>query len=664
MDEKQLEVQRLISKQYESFSLEEKKLIHTLYHSKNEDREVAKSQLRKIVFRMEPPTPAEFLDYRNGWITKAFAESIYPHVVEDFIEMLDPEKNYTQIINYGATRTGKSFCTRLVSMYTIIFIHCLRHPQLYYSLSPTTQLSLYIMCFNAEKVKQLLLKPIYNLLNSSPRFKQIKFQDKVKEEQYKHGLDIIYWSKAATFGEITLDSDLTINLGTDFMSFIGSDMLMLIISEIAFFIETTGATHEQIFQIYTDGLDRIKATVGNNYLGMVYLDTSANDTDNPIEKYILNLQDKENVFFKKRSRWEARPHMFPEWQKTGKTFKVFVGNNIYSPKLIESQKDLNELPPSLIIDVPIDVKDEFERNIIKSIKDIAGLPTIRESKFITNYTYINKIFENEYLKNIEGIIYSESFDEPEGLIWNQIKDKFFVKTFDNKYKIYRAQKEIRFVGLDLAHSLTGDVQGICVGHKEWSKKLETVMYIVDFAFAIGSKESAINLEAISSFIIDLVSKGNLAIKKVFSDQFQSATMIQFLNRNNITAERQSVDLTINPYQYFLTCIFNETIKSGKNIFLKNNLDSLLIVKNEKDKEKIDHRKGKTNNLYNGNWDNSTSGINAKDVSDAVCQFIWGAKQFDYLPITVYEEENEMCRDDSKVLVNHIDKVWDEIHRAY
>jgi len=658
-------IQELIQSQYEALSLQEKELIHTLYHENEKLKNEIYKKLKKVVFRLQPPSPEEFLDYRNGWLSKAFIENLYPHVIEDFLEITNFNKNYTQIIEYGATRLGKSYLARLLVMYTIIFIHCLRHPQLYYGLSPTTSLSIYFMCFNVEKVKQLLLKPIYSFLHASPRFKQIKFQDKVKEEQYKNGLDIIYWSKAATFGEITLDSDLTINLGTDFMSFIGSDMLMMIVSEIAFFVEKTGATHEQIFQLYSDGLDRIKATVGNNYLGMVYLDTSANDTENPIEKYILqDLSKQKGVFFRQRSRWEARPHMFPEWLKTGKTFKVFIGNNVYPPKIIENDKDMIDLPATHIINVPIDVKDQFEINLLKSIKDIAGLPTIKESKFITNFNHILNIFNNPYLRNIEGLIFSESYLEPEGLIWNQIKDKFFIKTLEGKYKIYRASKEIRFVGLDLAHSLTGDIQGICVGHKEWSQELETIIYVIDFAFGIGAKESAINLEAIGHFINDLNIHGQVLIKKVFSDQFQSASLLQFLNRNNIESVRQSVDMTINPYQYLLTCIFNQIVKCGKNIFLKNNLDSLLIVKDAKDKEKVDHRQGKTNNLYNGDWEHSTCGINAKDLSDAVCQFVWGAKNYEYMPSTIYEEENKLVEAKPEIISKQLDKAWDSLHIFY
>lgn len=662
MKEENIQIQQLISTKYEKLSLEEKKLVHFLYHKNSDELSYTQEQLKKIIFRLRPPTPAEFLDPRNEWLTKSFTDNLYPHVIDDFLEITSYNKNYTEVCEYGATRIGKTYLIRLIVMYTIVYIHHLRHPQLYYDLSPTTQLSIYFMCFNVEKIKQLLLKPVYNFFNSSPRFKQIKFQDKVKEEQYKNGLDIIYWSRAATFGEITLDSDLTINLGTDFMSFIGSDMLMLIISEIAFFIEKTSATNEQIFQIYTDGLDRINATVGDNYLGMVYLDTSANDIDNPIEKYILeDLALRKDVFFRKRNRWEARPKNFPEWKETKKTFKMFVGNNIYPPKIIETQFDLDELPEKYIIDVPIDVKKRFEDAPLKSIKDIAGLPTIKETKFINNFNLILDIFSESTLKNIEGILYTESFEEPKNLIWDKIKDVFFTKTLDNKYKIYRAPKEIRFVGIDLAHSLTGDVQGITVGHKEFSKKLNTIIYVADFSFAIGSKESAINLEAVSCFIEDLVIEGQISIKQVFCDSFQSAFLLQFLNRNHIESIRQSVDKTINPYQSLLKCLFNKTIKSGKNIFLKNNLDSLLSTKTKKGNEIIDHTNGKTNNIYDGKWKESTCGENAKDVSDSFCQFVWGSQNYDYIPDTIFEEENERLLYKPQNKIKEINQAFDDIH---
>ncbi len=656
----------LLEQKYNSLTLEEKKLIHALYKQEKEQHTELSKKLEKIVFKQLPPTPKQFLDPKEGWLTPSFVESLYPHVREDFLEILNFDKKYNQIVEYGATRLGKSFLARLIIMYSIIFAHFLRQPQLYYGLSPTTQLCIYIMCFKSEKTKQLLLKPIYELLRVSPRFKKVKFEDKVKEEQEKIGFDTIVWSKAATFGSITLDSGMTINLGTDFMSFIGSDMLMLIVSEIAFFVEQAGATHEKIFQIYTDGLDRIKATVGSNYLGMVYLDTSANDTENPIEKYILeDLQFQKNVFFKQRNRWEARPYLFPEWQKTKETFEVFIGSKTDAAKIVEDKKELMHYPSEKIIHVPIDVKDEFKRNLTKSIKDIAGIAALKENKLFPKFSVILDMFNNPTLKNIESILYAESSELPEQLLWKQIKNKFFI-TVNNKLFFYRAPHEPRFVGLDLAYSLDGDVQGISVIHKEFCREKNEIMYITDFAFPVGAKKSKISLSAPFQLIVDMYVLANIPIYGVYVDSFQSESDLQFLRRNYIIAGQQSVDKTLPPYQFYSSLLENGLKKAGKNIFLKNNLDSLQTIEVSEGRYKVDHQKGKTENIYNGNWNQSTCGINAKDVSDADCQAVWGAKNHETykIPSVCYEDENDRLLNNKKYSENLIDSAFNKIHICY
>jgi len=657
-------VRKLLDLTYEKLNLQEKIKMHLLFKDLNKDDQLY-NQLRKIIFRMEPPSPEQFLDHHEGWLTKPFTESLYDHVKEDFCEILNPDKNYEQICEYGCTRQGKSWMGRLLIMYTMIYVHCLRHPQLYYGLAPTTSLSIYIMCFKEEKVKQLLLEPIFKFLFASPRFKNIRFKDKVSETQYKNGLENIYWSKAATFGEITMDSGLSLNLGTKFDSFIGADLLFLIVSEIAFFIQQAGATHEDIFKIYTEGRDRIQATVGKNYLGMVYLDTSANDTENPIEKYILNdLQHQDNVFFKKRARWEARPYLYPEWYSTGKTFKICTGDGHNPPKIIKNELELKDIPRKLIKDIPIDAYKRFQDAILQGIRNEAGDPTTKENKFITEKVIIDSIFSNPHLRNIEGGLIAEASNFPEQLLWNQIKDKFFINYDDKQNYIYRAPLEPRFTGNDLAHSIKGDVQGFCLLHKEWSLKRECIMYIIDFCFIIYAKESGINLEAITHLIMDLFKEGSVAIKSSGSDSFQSQTLIQYLKRNNIEAIKQSVDDSLNPYQYFLTCLKQGIVKAGKNIFLANNLDSLIEDTTKSGKKKIDHIKGKTNNNYLGDWNRSTCGINAKDCSDAVCQALWTAKNNQHHPTTIYEEENKKFEAKPEDVEKFVSNAWNKLHINY
>ena len=86
-------------------------------------------------------------------------------------------------------------------------------------------------------------------------------------------------------------------------------------------------------------------------------------------------------------------------------------------------------------------------------------------------------------------------------------------------------------------------------------------------------------------------------------------------------------------------MLNKSIRSGKNIFLRNNLDSLYRTRTKQGVEKIDHSAGSTENKYTGDWEKSTCGINAKDAADGLCQTVFSAENTNHFPVAVYEEEN-------------------------
>jgi hypothetical protein len=64
------------------------------------------------------------------------------------------------------------------------------------------------------------------------------------------------------------------------------------------------------------------------------------------------------------------------------------------------------------------------------------------------------------------------------------------------------------------------------------------------------------------------------------------------------------------------------------------------VKSKSGKEKIDHSMGTPVNKYTGNWELSTAGIHAKDMSDSVCRASWFAWHDTTAPVTDYNVENE------------------------
>jgi len=637
----------VVQKEYDKLSKREKELLYTLYHKERDTFSDEYLKLSKVIFKQIPPTPEEFLDWRNGWLPRHFSENIYDWVKEDFCSMLNNKKHYSHIVLYGATRMGKSFCAILLILYIIIYTHHLRDMAMYYNLAGGTSLSVYILSFNYDKTYQLYLQPIYNVLRDSERFKQVKFQDQVIHEQEKYGCDTIVYSKASLVGEITLASNLKIVMGNnDALSIIGNNILMGVISEIAFFIENDGATEDQIFRLYSDLVDRINATVGKSYLAFTFLDTSANDSESVIEEYILKtLRYKEDVLFRWRKRWDIKElvkKFFPVYHKTKETFPICIGDGSIPAKIIYNTNELSEIPINLIEHVPIDAMDDFERNLIKSIKDIAGQPTTNESKFIQKNSLIDDIFDNQCLENIEGGLICDSGDTPSKLIYNKIYDSFFVKFHGDMKVLKRASKEPRYAGIDLSYAIKGDVTGVSIGHKEWSRKNNCIIYVCDFCFAVLPGENGINIESVGYFIKDLFESG-VAFANVVFDTFQSEQLSQFLTRNTIPNFKNSVDTSLNPYLNLYSLLISKQVKSGKNIFLRNNLKSLYRMRNQKKQERIDHSKGTLEYKYFNDWDTSKCGTHAKDVSDAMTNWIYVASQDDYLPMVSYEDENEKMK---------------------
>lgn len=654
-------LRKIIDEKYADLDLDDRKDLYEYYTTY--DDELLKKQIKKYIFIKDPPTPEEFLNWRTGWLPKKVAESVYPHVKEDFINILNKKENYFQIVQYGATRLGKSFLARMLVIYTIIYIHHLREPNLYYGLSPLSNLAIYFISFKFDKTKQLYLKHIFNYLENAPRFIKTIYQDKVRVEQQKYGVDKIVWSKASLVGEITLSSGLQIILGNDNPNeIIGADIIQVYVSEISFFIEEAGATEESIYRLYTDAYDRIEATVGNEYLAYLYLDSSANYADSLIEKKIIReLQFQEFVYFRWRKRWDSPIHKFPKYRKgiqelidegfdikdqdkfqeelcdRGYTFKVITGDAAIPATIVKQERQLKDVPKDLILYVPIDAKKQFEDNLVQSIKNLGGCPTSKEYKFIQNENTIDDIWD-DLLINVEGGIIADTADPPEQLIWNQVVGKFFIQS-DKRFYIYRAPLEPRFLAIDTAYSANGDIYGVTLLHLETLKEGNKKIAVVDFSFPILPGKEGINLTAVELFIKDLIELGGISLYEINSDTFQSQQTLQNLKRMGLEIKKQSVDRTIEPYQRLLSCIIQRQIKSGKNIYLKNNLRSLERIRNDKGKEKIDHSAGETNNKYHGDWKNSTAGKNAKDVSDTLASTVYSAFNSDILPVTYYEEEN-------------------------
>ena len=612
-----------------------------------------RQEVEKVLYFYPPPSPQEFLDPRYQFLSEQFVSGMYQYVKDDFVEAMSNTHIYDGYTLYGGTRTGKSYLTRLCVVYTMLRLSYMRSPHLYYNISTASLLAMYAVSFKDDKIYELLIDPIEKILEQSPRFKKEKFKDQVKMKGVSQD-GIIHYSSASNYAAFTFPS-FNVVTGRDPSEFVGADIIAAVASELTWYSKyVPGFNNEDVIQVYSKLRSRIIGTIGKGHdVGnWIILDGSAFEAESPLEKMILEQHANDpKIFFRRYATPHIRPHLYPQWNLNpndpNNYFEVVTGNADFPAQIVDKDPikraiQIKDIPEKLIEKAPIDMYTEFARNIVDSIRDILGFPTSSESRLIQKASFITNVFDNPTLDNlISNIQVDSSIDDP-NYLFNALK-KFFIEINDKSYYFKRARKEPRWIGFDLAESVKGDVSGLCVLHKEKSRITGKTMYVTDFAFAISPGVSGISLKAIPDLILFMNRYCNTLIKNIAVDTFQSKFAVQLLQDiNNLPVEGHSTVKDLQCWITLSTLLANGTYKAGRNIYIKNNFQSLKRIKNKNDAERIDHDNGKKVDTYTGEWETSECGKNANDVADGIVQALFVAEKDPYTPITCYEDENDQA----------------------
>lgn len=573
----------------------------------------------RIHYKDKPPTISDFLT--DAYIGPT-ALSIYPHVEDVLKDFWHPLSEYRHLLMSPHIGWGKSLAAAISALYVLVHLALMKNPKRYFNQSEAASIVVALISFSMKKATQLLVKPFYNILLTSPFFHRVKQEEHLENKQREYGTSRICWTTASKMeGAFQFTNDLHILTASDPANLLGLSMIQAVMSELSFFIDR-GISPEMISRVYNDAKSRIYSRFGSRYFATTIMDSSPNDYDLPIDNYIFSGKaaaetDDEGVhrnYVVTGAHWEqeAFKSLYPQWLKTGRTFPVFRGDSGQAPEVLTEEKS-NEYSKEEVYHVPIDLRNAFETDTKKMVKDYCGWPAGGEGKLIEDYHAIEQMFSSQ-LQNIYTAISAPANQHPEELVWNRVRDAFFIRSGRNAYEIYRAPREPRALHMDLSES--GDVSGLSMAHMELNPSGEKVV-VADFTLAISPEKSRINLDAIPLFILDLARKGRVPFFRITADSYGSANIIQRLKREGFSAERLSVDRDVSPYHIFVSWMKNGRIKAGRNIFLKNNLKSLIEITNDKGRQLIDHQKGKIVYDDGGGWGTSAMGVNAKDISDSL-----------------------------------------------
>lgn len=604
----------------------------------------------RIHYRAEPPNEHNFISSKYLGVV---ADQTYDRVKGVFINFFE-DKDKRNLILYPHISWGKSYLSSLVTIYIATHVSLMRNPKKFFGLNQATVLAQLLVSFSLDKSSELLLEPMMNILEASPFFEKVRTKEGMikKEMEFQHlsegEIDRIFWTTASPTSEIAFSNGSNVKLASSVHSLLGLSIVSGVLSELAFFSEA-GWSDEKIMKLYNNLKERIDSRMKGNYWGRSILDSSPNNIESPIDNYCWYEAHKDpSNLVVKGSRWQWAPE---EYKDITEKFPVYVGGSGKPPEVLER---LEEHDPTDIIWVPKEknLHQLFKNDTVNALKNFAGIPQGALDKLFSNYNTVEKIFIPQ-MKNIYTYIQANEELRPEQLIWNKIKDDFFIKT-EKGYKFYYKPYLPRVVSID--QSISGDTTGIAMCHVEMCKtelgEFEPI-YIVDFVIPIVPLGGRINLDAIKLFICDLVTKGNINLQKVTFDSFQSEASIQYIKRqlDPDIVEKLSVDKEMGPYLSFTQLINQNRVRVGRNIFLKNNLKSLRMVKRKRsDTMKIDHTIGDTGDLLgNATWETSLIGFNAKDISDAVCASIEACR------IYLAEKSSELFNEEEIIITPEMKK---------
>jgi hypothetical protein len=522
----------------------------------------------------------------------------------------------------------------------------------------TTIFALVFCAVSQKKGSEVYLESLLQLYESSPFFKRLRTHHEMKEEERKlHEnkiVEYIPFTTSTPSSSLQSGNGLNYKLISSANALLGVNILGGAMTELSFFHEA-GWAEEKIRTFFTKLRQRIANRFSNSYWARMILDSSPNSTETFPDSWIFGeARESPDNFFFDGSRWDIFPEEFSDVfpvveydETTGhitklegehtweNSFKLYKGGNGKLPVVCESQGVSTQFEVADMIWVPrhrvtINGTENFvakaNENPIDFMRDICGIPSGSRDRLF----YLNDSIENCFnngLKNMYGAIKAPHMEDPEHLIWNQIAPMFFYKIMD-KYFYYYAPEVARCISVD--QSKSKDVTCIAMSHAERDvtridsqTKQPLTVYVTDFTIYIVPKGGLINLDAIKFFIYDLRRLGNLNIRHVSFDGYESEPTKQFLMRQGFDIDYLSVDKNNDPYMTFYDLVMNRRWFCGRNAFLKNNMKSLHMAKRKQSGSvKVDHFLGELVYDWTGDWATDLCGVNAKDGTDAVTGTLW------------------------------------------
>lgn len=520
------------------------------------------------------------VDFRTFMESEHFLNrpgALWPEVMKAGEEICSGR--YVECVLTGGIGVGKSFLAICIQAYQLYILTCMDEPHEAFDLDPSSAITIVFQSLNKELAKDVDYSTFRAMIDDSPYFRFYEPYDKDRAS------DMRFLRKRIIVKPVS---------GEDTAA-IGQNVIGGILDEVNFMavvekskVSKDGGTYDQAISNYNSIARRRESRFMQlgDLPGMLCLVSSRNYPGQFTDKKEAEAKTNPRIYIYDKRAWEVRPWLFGTAR-----FKVFVGDATRKPRILRDDEDISRVDTTLVQDIPVEYRHQFEADLLSALRDIAGVATQALHPFMMNIEAVAACFGS-----VPSIITREECD----FVSSQLE-------FVRQNIVNREQP--RYAHVDLA--ISRDSAGISLGHVPKFVTLRRgeateIMPLIQFDMILEvppPKGGEIEFENIHQLLYTLRDKYGIPIKWVSFDSFQSKSSLQVLHRQGFITGHLSMDVNTFAYDVTKSAFYDDRVRAPEHA---KALHELTTLEFDPKANKIDH-----------------SPFGSKDVSDSLAGVICG-----------------------------------------
>ena len=502
-----------------------------------------------------PVGPQEFVE-GSSFLNKPGI--LWPEVMKALVAINDGTR--TECVLTGAIGVAKSTLALYTQAYQLYTISCLRNAHREFDLDPSSEIVTIFQSINEKLAKDVDYARFRDMIAKAPYFQQHFMFDEGRESEMRFPNRIIVKPVS----------------GADTAA-IGQNVIGGIIDEVNFMavvekskLNKDGAVYDQAVQNYNSIAARRESRfkIKGEMPGMLCLVSSRNYPGELTDVIEMRARTNPRIYVYDKRLWEIRPERYEN-----ERFRVFVGDETRKPRVLLDEDVVPIEDECHVMAVPIDFREKFDHDLMRSLRDIAGVATQSMHPFMVNKDAVAKCFGK-----VQSIASREDCD------FKTTRVAIYPKRI-----LYPT--EPRWCHIDLA--ISKDSAGMAVGcvpgfeHMKRGDSIETLPNIhMDMLLEIKPPRGGeIEFENIRQLLYKLRDKLGLPVKWVTFDSFQSKDSMQILHSQGFIVGYRSMDTDMLAYDIAKQAFYDGRVHAPKHPKAMKEVVSLEI---DTKKRKIDH----------------------------------------------------------------------------